>query len=530
MKKLYFFIGCLFAFSACIKPDEFNIKKIKTDDWNPDFAFPIVDAKITLDDALSHLPGTFIEQDASKFITLKFETGPISYNIGNYLVLPSQTLTIPNFPLSLPLNLPSFTATVTDGYSGNFNFGGSNNEQIKHLNLKAGSLDASFNSTYQHDITATLTFVNMVKNNVPLAINVNLTQANNSFQTNFNLKDYKIDLSNNNTTANQLLYSIAYTITGTGAPITSTDGISASFNFSGLKFSYIDGNLGSITIPLTADSIGIPIFDNNVNASIFLEDPKVFLDIKSSIGIGAELSLDSIYGILKSGSSNNIGGLFNATPIQINQPTVVGQSAITNIKINKTNSNIQNVFNPAPVYIYYKGKIELNPPTLPGSNNNFVTDTSEITVTGSAEIPAWFKITDLRIEDTFKLNLPKDTSLIEQVVFKIKMENGFGMYSAMQLYFIDKNNVAIDSLLPANQQLLAEASVNAVGKVVKSGQSELEIVIPIERYKKIRRSSTRCILQGKLLTSGSNSVRIYATDYLRMQLALRAKFNVSLNF
>ncbi len=517
---------------SCLKKDDLSFKNLAVTGWQPDWAVPLTNTTLTLKNLVQHAySGNILTTDSTGLYSIHYDGRLLSAYASDYVKIPDQNFNTSSIPLSTGFT-GTFTGTITDTFSDHFSYTDTTGAQLNHLNLKSGSLQIQIQSTYQQNISATVLLPTIKKNGVPLSITFAMNYPTTTANQNLDLSNYKIDFTNGNTTNNYLPYKISYSLTSTGNPISSTDNIVANVNLTNLQFSFVDGFLGHHSIPINRDTIAIEIFNNTLNANIFLENPIIKLIVDNSFGVSAVGTFNTFEGITKQGIINNIGGNFFNNPIALNGPTTIGTTVVNHYQIDKTNSNVQNVFNPAPNRVVFQGNISINGSGTP--TYNFITDTSKIIVNAEAVLPAWFRIIDFSLQDTFALGFPRDTNILNRVQFKLLCENAFGLYAAVQLYFTDSTYHILDSLIvPLNgaQQtnIIAQAPVNANGVVNGSTTAQTIFDMDRTRYKRIASRVRHGLVRGNLKSSSSSSgisIQIHSKDYLRVQLAAHLWLNI----
>jgi hypothetical protein len=193
--------------------------------------------------------------------------------------------------------------------------------------------------------------------------------------------------------------------------------------------------------------------------------------------------------------------------------------------INKTNSTIQNIFNPAPNLIVYNGRVIINSSSTTGYA--FLMDTSTIKLSADAELPAFFKIINFVLQDTTALLLPNDTDILQRAEFKMLVLNSFPIYGNMQVYFADTNYNILDSLVQTGGGVIGEAPVDASGRVNGTTTATSMFVLSHERYSRMAPRVRFVFTRGNLKSSGSNSIKITNTDKLQVKLGLRFTLKVA---
>jgi hypothetical protein len=526
--KIIFTLIIALAIAGCNK-DLLKIKNIKIeDDVAGDWVIPLVKSKLTLQNIIPDSLG-LLYIDSNGLYTIHYQSKVYEALAKNYISLPAQSFNTGNIVLSTGISLPTWSGTVSDNANGTFVYAATNGAQLKHIQLKAGSMQVALNTSFQHSVTATYTFASIIKSGSPLVVSVPIVYPATSASTSISLANYTVDLTNGGAGNNTIPYTVAYTLMGSGQPIAASDFINADVNITGLQFKFIDGYLGNATIPMPQDSINLQIFDKGSSTNIFMEDPQLHFTIQSNWGFSGIAKFDKLYGVNTNGTTSNIGGAFFNNPINVLGPSVVGQTYINNYFVNKTNSDLQTILNPSPNKIVYQTSLEVNPASM-GITNNFVFDTSKLVVNAEAILPAWFKLNISNVLDTFPINtLPKDTSLVESIEIKTRIENAIGVTGTVQIYFQDQFYNTLDSLFTTNTIVLPEATMDATtGLVITPGVKIIIAKITNTQYKAIADKIKYGVIRASVKSSGTASVKIKAADYININMAARALLKVKL--
>lgn len=521
-KQIIFLVLIISVFGVgCLKKGDLNFKNVKIDNWEPDWALPILNSTLTLKNVVK--TSTTISEDADGLYSLHYASGLFYARASDYIVIPDQNLNTPPVLLSLPTSIPSFSGSFSDSFSNHFTYTDTSGAQLAHVNVSSGFLTLNITSTFHQNIQAVITFpsVTKVSGGAPLQITANITYPSASATSPIDLSGYKLDMTNGATTKNYLPYKIKFTLSGTGQPITPTDNITANVSMTGIKYSFIDGFIGHFNIPIPYDTIDVGVFNNTLSANIYLRNPKIHLAFNNSIGMGVATNFDHIFGL------TNIGVPVNMTlaGIAVDGATVPGQTKQSTYTIDSTNSSVQTMFNPAPNRVIYNGRVAINP--SPATSYNFVTDSSYISLTADAELPAWFKIIDFALQDTLPLSLPPDTSLVQKAEFKLLMDNAFPLYGRVQLYFVDAGYHVLDSLVTSGGDIIKEAPVDNYGKVTGHTSAVSTFYMEHNHYNAMAPNVKYCFVTGRLKTSGGSDIKIFSVDNLVVKLACRFTLNVS---
>ncbi|GAA4460915.1 hypothetical protein GCM10023093_04580 [Nemorincola caseinilytica] len=522
MKKiagLLVFAGIIAA-AGCIKKKDFDFKNLTIDNWQPDWALPLIYSDLTLKNIVQ--TGTTISENSEGTYSLHYSGDLFSARASDYIRIQDQSYATSGITLSIPQNLPSFSGSFSDSTSGNFSFADDNGSQLAHVNVKSGSITLNVTSTFRHNVNAVLTFPTVKNNGMPLQVTVAIGYPATSNATTISLAGYSFDLTNGGTAKNYLPYKVRFTLSGTGQSISGTDNLSASISIKDIQYSFIDGFLGSYDIPIPADTIYVGVFDNTLSANIYIRNPMIHLSFHNSIGLGVAAKFDQLFGRTNKGTNVNMLLPDIAVPGAI----VPGETATKTHTIDSNNSSVQNMFNPAPNEVIYAGRVRINPGGT-GTTTSFVTDSSRVSLVAEAELPAWFRIINFALQDTVKLTLPEDSSLVRTAQFKMLMDNALPLYGAVQVYFADENYNFVDSLVPTTNDIIGEAPVDANGKVTGRKQAVTTFEMTHDEYNAMAPKVRYAVLRGRLKTSGAGDVKIQSSNNLIVKLAFRFTLNVS---
>lgn len=507
---------------GCVKKKDLDFKNLRIDNWNPDWALPILSSDLTLKNMLQ--PNTYITEDAQGVYSLHYTGDIFTALASDYVKIPDQNFNTPNILLTIPQSVASFAGTINDSASNNFTYSDPSGSQLSHLNIKSGQITLNVTSTFRQNVTATIVFPDVKKNGVALQVSANIVYPSTTSAMTLDLSGYNFDFTNGSTTHNYLKYVMRFTLTGTGQPLLPGDHFSANIKLNNLMYSYLDGILGNYTVPIPSDTINVAVFDNTINANIFVNDPKINLDFTNSFGVNVSTVFDNLYGITASGINT---GNYITSPINVAGAASPSVPAKTRFVMDSasTAGKVQSLFNPAPNKVIYGGRVIVNP--AGSTATSFLTDTSSIKMTADAQLPAWFKIVTFTLQDTSKLVLPEDSSILQSAEFKLLMDNALPLYGRVQVYFADVNFTILDSLVSTGGDIIGEAPVDAQGKV--SGRTEKVSVFNMthEEYNAMAPHVRYALIRGQLKSSGSNSIRIQSSNNMKVKLAFRFKLNVS---
>ena len=513
------------AFTACISKNDLNFKNLQYTNWTPNWALPFVSSSLSLQNMLP--TSTLISTDANGLLALNYSGKGYSFRAADYITIPDQHYTSPSISMGISMGALPVGQTLSDSSSSNFTYADPSGSKLEHIGVKSGTFHIYVASTYNQNISIQIVFPNIRNASGPLTLPVSIVYPGTTSNNTADLSGYTIDMTNGSSAQNYVGYKIVYTLTGTGNPITTTSGLTATVDFTDLQYSYIDGLIGHYSIPIPYDSINVGVLNKSIAANIRLQNPKLNIGFTSTFGLTVGATFDSLYGL--STTSGAINDILIPSMMALGQ-TTIGQAPVSSTWIlDSTNSTLRNVLSPIPNYVIYMGHFSIN--ATPATTYGFITDTSSLSFTINATLPACFQIVQLALQDTIMMQMPNDSNLLDSAQFMVQVTNAFPVYAGIQVYFTDSNYIILDSLvnLPAGQPyLIGPAPVDANGVVSGTNVTTSTFVMTNKRYSSMASRIRHGLIRGNLLTSGSSYIQLHATDHLDVKTAFRFALNYAL--
>lgn len=525
---------------GCYKKD---FDKLKLGNATPEYITPLVDAELSMKDIVDpNKKQLNITEASDGFYTFIYYQDIYTKLITDLLKITdlsvSQSVSLTTGEVG---NLP-VGGTVVHPFSKSVTLVTTHGEKLKTIVVKSGTIPINISSSFKHNVEVVITFPYIKKNSVPLTKTINLNYSGTSpvvSTTSIDLAGYTLDCSENNTKVNTISYTGSLKVTyKSGSPITTAQNISISTGTTDIAYSFVNGYIGKYAFDVPKDSVAIDIFDNAYIGRVFFTDPKVRAIITNSVGAASSVKMDELTAQSNITGHTNITGSIINTDLPIFYPSLaeIGQSKVTTIQLDRTNSNVQVVFNPAPNKIIYKMSADINPA---GETVNFVTDSSSVKIRGEVEIPMEGRVNQFALMDTIdNISYPdiivggKPVKIL-RANFNIALSNGFPMNSIIQMYFMDDANVVVDSLFEA-PHLITSAAVDAAGKVTAPTDVFIREVFDEARYARIT-TSTKAVIYSYFSTPNNSpvppnsgtAVKIYSSYKLKSNISIDVKADVS---
>ena len=512
---------------SCIK-DNFDMDKLSTDViFNPNIAVPLVNSKLTLRDIVRDWDeNELFEEDASGFLYLMYSKRIFSKTAKDVVRIPTQSFTNSYIaPTNIDLNsVPySYTDNTVEDFSVN------NSSRLETINIKSAQLSISITSSQTLNGTVELIFPSIKKNGTTYSKIIDISTGGGTYN---DLNDYEVDLTTDNPAYNKLPINYVIELNNSAASFNAGDEMfAATITLDSIEYKSIIGFIGQDVINVPSDSVHVDIFDKAFDGDIFFMDPKFKVFINNSFGIPMRFEFDSfrLYNAVNQSYADHQFPVAH-NPLTIDYPALsnMGTSKATNFVMDTLSfPSIRDVISYNPKYIIFGVNGEINP-TDPGTNDNFVLDTSRFDVDLKVELPLWGHAKYFVLQDTFDLDMGEfyeDIDSLEWMLFRINADNAMPVEVGIQIYFVDSMYSVVDSLYDDGQMRFLESGViDGSGKVVQPTNKISDFRFTSERLSGLQ--DVRYIFtRGYINTTdeATKLVRFYGENYLNLKLGVQAQ-------
>lgn len=474
---------------SCVNEDDYTIDSAEI---HPTIALPLVSGDLSVQDLIKSKDSVYVKVYPDDLVYLSYSQVLKSQGIRDLFGVPDKNLnrsffvppaTVP--PLAQDLRTDSIMEVVDFGLSP---------EQLDEISFASGQITYSTSispssSSLNYEVNISLPDFISKTTNKPFNIN---TSSSGSIL----MEDYVVQLDKNKFDMKLVLVfkkSTSSVVIGPGTFV------NVKLSFLGMDFVYIKGFFGDQVANLPSDTVEIGAFGTALDeANVSFADPKINLVVVNENGVPCEVDFKKLKG-QKNGQS--IGLILNpANPVSVAYPTVLGSSATTSVAV----ANVKDVLNFAPEKFLYQIDARINKGLTSG--NNFLADTSKLTVRMDVEVPLYGQASGIELLDTLSLDLGDiDESTIDSASLKIKMTNELPMDGNVQLYLTDENYRFIDSLLVSGQtNLIKGSSVTASGDLESPGVLDQLLPLDTDKLNKVF-DSKYVIVRARMNTSRDSS-------------------------
>ena len=489
---------------ACQSFDE--LENLEDADYDADYAVPLLNTELSLKEALENFQDlAVISIDPDGPIHFTYSGDVLTQNSDTIFKKINESLSGVPIPINskrmgLPLELP-------EGFD------------FDRLVFKSGEFIFGFQHKHPEPVEFTLTMPQITKDGVPLSFSAslpaysgsgNLPTYTNLFAP-FMLDGYEV-LPDPVTDSVYVEYEL---IRESGQPDTAL----AAITFRDLSFSYMEGFLGVQRHEGGRDTIIIDFFDNWVTGDIYFADPTVTFNIENSFGIPTESDVKVFKVLTVRGETLELMSPYVESGIAFPYPSIneVGVIKEKKFVFNKENSNIDQILGAGPVAIDY----DVDAVTNPDSNVNirgFITDSSYYKVRVDVDLPLYGRSVNFLAQDTFQLNF-EDFQQMYKAEFKLVAINSLPLDVSIQGYFLDQDDLVLDSLFQESMRVIEGAPTDAEGNASGTSEDVTYADFPEERFDKVRSAQNLAIVASfSTVNNGEVSVKILESQAVQIKL------------
>ena len=526
--KTFSLIICvMLLLAACMKDPLGKIKDINGVRWRGDYAAPLVNVDLNLEDAVALVNPDWVSSFPDKTLLIHYDKKHYSKKGEELFLIGDRSFNGNIVPTAAELSTLNSSGAVTVIRNLIFDMAPGVGLQYDSMALKAGTFIAAIDGFTNHKGNVTVEFPDLREGGLPVSIlrdwlsggsiNQNLIHAVSGIEP--------LDLTKGNQGFNQIRVKVTWELIKSGA-VVNNEQLKLNLITNGLKFRKLYGNLGQTGLFNVQDSMELTLFSNNIlKGNIVFEDARIKVHFKNSIGLKSQYQIQQLSLIAKNGTpvavtSYNAVGNIAAAPDHTSETEITDSVYVTKA----SGSNVAAVMKTEPYYLAYNVGAAVSP------GHGYIWDSSDIALTVTTELPMLVSTKDLVLEDTSDLDLGigKEGDYVEMIKFKMNAENGIPLGAGVQCYFMDATNTVLDSLIQPFRYILKQADVDAGGNIIAPSIDQWELVIEKPRISNILKA-TRLRTRAWIPTSSynGNSVPVRITTDQKLKFKLGAEIILS---
>lgn len=559
----YFFLASLVFFSC--KKDLNDIKTLKengvdVEDWNPTWAVPLVNSRTTLGDIYKHYEkelsdigktGLNIKLRPDGVFALNYPFEMESKAMNEYYQIPRHSenisLVVPEATLNTIRNMPQ-GASLDGVWDTTFAFDISPpyGALLERLETSSGIIDLNYSNNFNIDAGLEVTFRSIKNKATDQVEKSTLSSSNNTDQ--IQLDNHAFDLKYQNPLNNLTEYNRFEVYVKTVGTIDqsslSGDRFELDMSVGDYYLTYVQGYLGIFDTELKVGIDTFDFFEKTDLEGLYLKEPKLTIDIESSLGMPMILRMDTFDFGYPDGTTKELGVNGRKTKIAgvSSKSQIPNQPRVTKDSIDYTNSNLSDVITSEPNKIMYGFNFTSTAENASDLTKFFLTDESKIKIKANAELPLIFSVYDYEYTDTTDLdsvlgdfNRDSVKFVVERAELKIIFETQLPFDVLVQGYFLDSTDNVIDILFPGQGHIVAaNKDIDSDGGV--KGVKQVQTIVDVDQ-KKFENIKGSTKLVYKVVGNTSNAQKdkgVYVklkSDYVfgvKMGLRAKVKYDVPL--
>jgi hypothetical protein len=519
-KLLYLSVLLSFVFTSCVDELVDKMEMVEDITYQPTLAIPLVNGDYNIAELAEDLSGENFEIGTADDGTSTFiytQPSVLSHKAGEYFSIDNQNYMMElRAGYDIPPGGDDRTIRVTKEFVKQFE--STEEDKIYQISLKSGTLQLSMSGNIPSSGEVIIEFPSVEKDNETVSVSYSWDSADHqSYAQNIDLTGMLVDLSSGSNGFNEFPFNSNLVFYYDGNGISSSDGLLVDIHLVDLEFDLLKATFGSREIPTTPGSFDLNFIDEIFNGAFFLEETDMNFSITNSIGAPIAVDFGSLKGISSSGEDIYLSGSFLDTPLLIQYPDEVGGMETTEVLIDETNSNINEILCSLPNSIEYAFVGHVNPDN--NTDIHFVADTSMVGASMFMEIPMFGYVENLIVYESYDFDGDIFNDLDNALIY-ISAENGLPLDAKIQAYFLDGDNNLMDSLFYETNHVFVAALVDEEGFVSSSSSSSVELMVGEERLEKISLAET---VELRMLLNSSNSpeqsVHFTSNDRLSIQIS-----------
>ena len=485
--------------------------------YDATFAIPLVDSRLSINDIIDPEGIGSIETDDENLIWLVYKGRVFSIPAEEIFVFPDQ---IQSFSVEID---PSAKSELVLEKSFLVLF--SEDQYIEQINFRRGEFNVRIENSEQliadgFDMSAQFEIINSETETGDL-IGGTVTPSQDA---SVDLMGSNIDLGNN---ANLFLVRFTITVTGNGNPDNAPYNINFIQSLENIKYQSIYGYIGDITFPVGNTDVEIDIFNNANIADIFFENPIIEIITRSSFGTPMELVFNEFYAANRDNETIPIENE-TVTNWSITMPESLGETAVTTLELNRSNTNIDEIMTIRPTSIHYDVIGTTNPAR--DKSPNFITYDSNMSIDVEVNLPLFGRVDFFELQDTIANTLediPEDAR-VEWLELKIQIDNGFPISASIDVFFLDENMQVYDRLFsePSPLNVIESAPTDPATNIVTQSNSKESLIYLDENKIESMQNAEKLLLNVKFNTynqDAGESVKILDSYEMGVRMGVRAK-------
>lgn len=525
-------LSVIIFLSGCIEK-ELDFDSIKTQNWNAEWAIPLINSQLNLEDLVKDSSGIIHEGEDGLMMLIFENQDRISFDASDLGFIPdhqkllTESFIIPDILPGETVQVPVvFLTTIETDEPG---------VRLDSCIMKAGSYEFILKTDLnKDDAYVDITIPNLLITNTLIPLNFTFDISNSgggeiTKDTLIDLNGYTLVFDESIGPANQLVINAVVHATGDANINNSPYFLKLENYFTNMDYGKSFGYFGQPVITMK-DTISMNMFSINEQGNFTFGPGSINLRINVSNSFGIPVMLDITdftayhYGATTDSVDIYLFGEGNPSTFDIDYPLVdaLGQSVMT--EINTENSNINEAVEISAGEINITVDGHLNP-SGDTTINNFALDTSGVMAEFAVDIGLFGSVSGFKVVDTVDFSIGSVDD-INSLLIVLDAENWYPLSAELQLDFVDSIYQVVHTLLTPGDIILEAAPVGDPPEYrVTEPISKLTNVIMTHEDILELKEARKILITGLLSTTDEELVKIYMDYYINMKIGVKVGIN-----
>lgn len=538
MKNLISSLLLFLLVTSCVK-EKIEVREIDSS-ISPEFGVPLAKATIFAEDVIERYDEDgLVTTDEDGILTLVYEDSLESISADRYLSLENQSIDdvyeLNASELSDLINFGSLSVEQDEIYE--FDFG---QDRLDSIRFSSGDFLFLINSDGTIPLNGEISILDPFSGETVFSLSFSDQTPPIAVSVEEDFTNLLFRLRSDSQYSNGLRVVFNFTLTDNGG--TYPDEVSFDFSLNDFSIASAGGYIAPRTLSLENQVANISLFDDDFQGELWLEDPKLNLFFFNGYGIGVRPVVDRIVGENIEGDSLVVPASdINQLPVVAPAPAL-GEVALSEIQINNETMtpSVSDFMLLEPNQVRGEISLEINPEN---NQSNFISQGTSLDVNFEVELPIFGSLANFGLTDTTEINFgdvvesANDIDEVEQLDVRIFVRNALPVDAVLQIVFLDSTFNRIDSLFAEPTTVIPAAPVDLsvpvetpdYGRVIGETETRIDVSIPRERIDALEDVTNAIIsVDGNTTGAPDNSIRLYPENFIEVNLAAKAIFNLEL--
>ncbi|NVK65083.1 MAG: hypothetical protein HWE22_10880 [Flavobacteriales bacterium] len=432
--------------------------------WDTDWSAPLINDSLSLqnlvnDSTLSAVSGYYV---------VDLHRTLLDRGVNDVLAIP-DTVINKNFGINFAfINVPPNYTFFNEESENDLGFA---DVELKQIIARKGFLDITVKNPVETKAIFNVKLIGVTKNGVPFSENIVADAGTignpGVVSTSIDLSDYSFDLTGINGNERNLLTSkVTVTSDPNGPAVTLTNNhiVKVDVGLRGIELAYARGYFGNQIVSDTTD-FNLEVLDLVESGTIDIPGSTIKFEIENGVKVGAtglltRLSSENASGSIVELAHPQIGTAFTLDPATGGWNGI--NPSIKEITFDPGNSNMEAFIENLGNHYEAGYKIELNPWGNISAGSDEIYPDSRFKVRVEANLPLSIGMDDLKVRDTFPVNLEQTSSStrVTKGELLLKARNAFPIAANVKLHLLDANHAVLHTV--AGSEIIQSAEYGSL--------------------------------------------------------------------